>query len=271
MELEDEVVADLDVQSAAPSEFDLNKALEDIMDEAELPAAAVPDESMPPHDGADHVLSDLSDDSEDVDDNSPPVVPDPKPDAAAVGEAHLPGAPEEPDADGDDVLPAGSWGCCRITPKTSASGDQIGWQARCPFHRLNKKSECKKVFRIEGIGPEAKWQCAQRIKWWLARHADFKFQRTHMQYDAPFEDCPVPDFLDAVKPEEAPVKGTIKTDVELDAEEAALEALAGPMLVAADVHDVAPPPPPEALPRGRGRGGKGRGRGRAKARGKGPG
>ena len=67
------------------------------------------------------------------------------------------------------------------------------------------------------------------------------------------------------------MKGTIKTDVELDAEEAALEALAGPMLVAADVHDVAPPPPPEALPRGRGRGGKGRGRGRAKARGKGPG
>lgn len=61
--------------------------------------------------------------------------------------------PVEPNLETAVMLRGASWGVFRITPRQAGPGRKYGsWQARCPFHRLSEKSECKKTFKIEGIG-----------------------------------------------------------------------------------------------------------------------
>ena len=121
------------------------------------------------------------------------------------------------------------------------SSREGGLQARCPFHRKNSKTDCKKFFRVESDEKVA-WK---RLFWWCISHTDHVRQRDHVSYDAPIEDCGIDDFIDAARIDEGPAE-EVKTDVQLD------RALAR-----------------GSRGRGRGRDGGGRcGRGLAKGRGK---
>ena len=58
-----------------------------------------------------------------------------------------------------------SWGVFRITPKKT--GDvATGFQAACPFHRLNKKTGCKRVFRYTSHGVDDVKEVLRQMMWW---------------------------------------------------------------------------------------------------------
>ena len=139
------------------------------------------------------------------------------------------------------------WGAFTITPRSAATrpgavgGTFGGWQIRCPFHRKNDRTECKRWFGLEGVSEEDKQIATRRMLFWAVRAVGHDRQWEHMQddVDEPPEMNVVMALKDAVD-DRPPVRPS--TDIELDA------ALAG------GKGDEG------ALGRGRGRRGGGRGR-----------
>lgn len=97
---------------------------------------------------------------------------------------HRPHRPHRPQ---QDMLPGSSfqWGPFTITFMPSgvryAHG---GWQARCRFHRLNSRTDCKKAVAISSDIEEAKAVALLHVKkHWCVMATAFNRKRTHGQWD----------------------------------------------------------------------------------------
>ena len=192
-----------------------------------------------------------------------PVVPSPPPaPSPATPEALPPAAPAPAPAavsaalgvaDIVRALRAKKVGAFQITPRQADIRPPFGgWQAACPFHKLNDKSGCKKWFGLEGSSDADKTKLVRRILWWCACASDYSRQRKHVCYESPTEDVQDDAFVLAMLPQDRPPPKSIKTDVELDDADVAVA--------------VAPAAAVKGKGRGRARGHGGRGR---KGRGKG--
>ena len=120
-------------------------------------------------------------------------------------------------------MPSSSWGPCRITAVKPRSSSGYGsFSARCVWHRLNDKTDCKKTFRLKGPWEDltCREACVRRMLWWLSTAQQFARQRDHVW-------CPEIDDADIphnnairqlrLESENAPKRGQVCTDVELDA------------------------------------------------------
>ena len=108
------------------------------------------------------------------------------------------------------------WGPFRITYKTNE-----GLEARCPYHRKNIKTECKKFvdFHVRGPGPvptEAMHVCLHRVLWWCCQARDFDRQWTHNAEPSLHAGSPDPAFLAAMRDHFPPPPARALTDDELD-------------------------------------------------------
>ena len=146
-------------------------------------------------------------------------------------------------------------GCVHHSQKKEG-GVVKGFECRCPFHRLNAKSDCKKSlpFDTNEVDEEVALLAAY---WWCNQALYHARQRLHLDCLRHVMEIPVFPLALLVAEQiqgPAPLKENVKTDQELDAEEKAARAGCA------------------AAPMGRGhvagrRGGRGRGRARGRARG----
>ena len=158
----------------------------------------------------------------------PPLPPPPGSPPLLLTSPPGPGSPSSSDAEDRPVprarggrLPIIRWGCFDIARKRQA-GKPDSYEARCPFHRLNAKSGCRKTFEIAHPGDEE--VVLNALKWWCNEAKVWTHQRDHL--DALDEPLAVPLFdaaaLEAGRIEgPAPLRSEVKTDVQLDAEAAA--------------------------------------------------
>jgi hypothetical protein len=128
-----------------------------------------------------------------------------------------------------DLVKARKWGAFNFNPEASG-GKYGGFRIRCPFHKLNQTSDCKKWIRVLGPTDADKEICVRRMMLWCVKHTEYNRQRHHVAWDPPILDSELPDLqsLKARRVLEAPARGSVTTDVELNA--------LGP--------EVAPPPAP---------------------------
>ena len=140
---------------------------------------------------------------------------------------HREGGHAGADAERDDLvhvqrmLSSSRWGVCRLTPKQPGSkggGRYGGFEGTCPFHKRNNVTGCKKYVSIKGPGDEPRDKAFRQVLYWCCQAHDVSRQREHLR--VPLE--PVPDMavLQARKITSGPA-GPVKSDIELDAEEAA--------------------------------------------------
>ena len=175
-----------------------------------------------------------------------------------------PGGEEAPPQQQRQQLPKIQWGCCftivRRTRKTD-SGIGVAYEARCPFHRKNATTGCKKTFVVEpDATPDDIALITNALKWWCNVALDWRTQRDHRKsMETPFD---VPLFEEAVLvggqiPGPKPKKEDVRTDV------AILRAMATEAAEAAGAVRA------RARGRGQGRAQGGRARGGARGRGRG--
>eukprot|EP00972_Heterocapsa_arctica_P016728 2467428-Heterocapsa_arctica.AAC.1 len=151
------------------------------------------------------------------------AVPPPHPLPLAPPELAPPEVPDNADENPlQKMLPMGRYGIFTISPKQPGrqAGPHGGYQVRCPFHRLNAKSECKKYLRIAGPGIEDKRITIRRLMWWCTMAKDFDRQRLHLNQPLPPEQCPSFPYLRAKNVSDKPLPGSVRTDVELDRDSA---------------------------------------------------
>ena len=93
----------------------------------------------------------------------------------------------------DDLLVAsGNYGVFRFT-RTGR-----GFSARCPFHRRNPKTDCKKMISVttprnQPVPQDAIVMCWRRLAWWCLCHKDFNRQRDHVDFTPPADNAVVPE------------------------------------------------------------------------------
>ena len=78
------------------------------------------------------------------------------------------------------VLRSGAWGCFRITPKTRSGFG--GFQARCPWHRKNASTDCKKFISLSGPSRLHQLECIRRLLTWCLSYQRFDRQRDHVRF-----------------------------------------------------------------------------------------
>lgn len=114
------------------------------------------------------------------------------------------------------------WGPFYLTWSDATTRPPYGaWQARCPFHRLNEKTACTKSIALKD--PGSKDSCRLLLMTWCLQYSAYSRKRDHgaLQLRA-VEVLPL-EVLNSRLAEvpQAPPAREVKTDVELDAEEAA--------------------------------------------------
>ena len=113
-----------------------------------------------------------------------------------------------------------AWGCFRITPKQpSKSRKHGGFEARCPFHRRNDVTECKKYIALKGNSVQDKDRALRALKSWCNSAKDYNRQRAHVHHFICAETAPSDEILQAGVIADAPAVRP-RTDVELDEEAA---------------------------------------------------
>ena len=119
-----------------------------------------------------------------------------------------------------------------VTPrKPGGPGGKFGgYQANCPFHRLSKKSGCRKWSPLQRNTEEERRAALLRLHTWCLLFHRFNRQRHHVGYGLPADAMvpPVP-WLRAKRDEAtdhyaALGRNSVLTDVELDAAAAAVDA-----------------------------------------------
>ena len=173
--------------------------------------------------------------------------------------------PPDGEALADELMnnPAGSWGCFRFTPV--AKGEHGYYQARCPFHRRNLRTDCKQELPVLGPSQQDRRDCIRRLWFWRLSHPDFDRQRHHRSFKPLIHQCPTLNDLAASpadlwrRPDTRPA-----TDEDLDAAAAVAEAAAVAAAQAGGANPTAGRGRRGRAGRGRSRGG-GRGRALAKA------
>ena len=108
------------------------------------------------------------------------------------------------------------FGCFTVTPEASG-GKHGGFRVRCPWHRKNAKTDCKRWFRVKGPELSDKIMTARCIMSWCNDAFLFGRQRNHRIHDPDPETVPELDFLKAGKITEIPVRGDVIDDDTLDA------------------------------------------------------
>ena len=202
-----------DVEADPPLGNDIEAEIED--DDALAICDVVEEEPVPEDIGRLSDVPSSEDSNGDDSDGSPtplaPLVPPPEID---------PPPPPPPYEESQDHLEDvaslvvdSCWGVFSIVAKNH------GWQATCKFHSKSRRTGCKKWFPLLSLSKEDENRCLRNLLWWCLRHSDFTRQRDHVSYTPVPEDVPSTDFLDAMTPS-VPPTAPVKTDEELDAEEA---------------------------------------------------
>jgi hypothetical protein len=127
------------------------------------------------------------------------------------------------------VLRNGSWGCFRMTAKQPGGfgGRFGGYQARCPFHRKNDKTDCKRFLMLRDDSRAERLLTLRRLIWWCSIAPFCDRQRDHLVQALPYESVPSYDHLRATIITEKPTRA--QTDQELDAIDGiAAHRVAGP-------------------------------------------
>ena len=136
------------------------------------------------------------------------------------------------------------WGCFRISHLVATKNRPHGaFEARCPWHRKNNRSGCKKYARLYNNDPEHVASVLLALKWWCVQANTVSRQSHHVGIPVDVATCPVEHIVDAGFISEPPVEPPPADD---------------------DVDGIMPPA--AARPTGHGRGG-GRNRGRGRGRG----
>lgn len=192
----------------------------------------------------------------------------------APADLELPDEPEEGGGVVDPPLPDDSeqprlgkpanFGPFRLTVKqpSEKSGRKFGGvEARCPFHKKNSRTDCKKYLQLRSADPEEFGKCVRALKAWCNSATSYNRQRFHLQHHVSIDAAPAEEVVAAGCVADGPAEA-VKGDDELDAE---ADALAAAPVAAGSVA-------PKAKGRGRGRGkaapkrGSGRSRGRGRGR-----
>ena len=144
--------------------------------------------------------------------------PEDKPDSLEPAEGSLPQASDPQGRQKLDILP---WGAIDIARTTRNKKGEVSFEARCPFHRLSKKTTCKKTFSYT---PDTEELVLASLRHWGNTARQFNRQVHHMDsmkscFDVPLQSY---DILLAgqILEQDKPAPGTVKTDKELDQEEA---------------------------------------------------
>jgi hypothetical protein len=128
------------------------------------------------------------------------------------------------------ALLAGNRGAFRLTPKQpgikkSERGRYGGYQASCPFHQKNKKTGCKRFISFGSNDVAEKRLVFRQLLWWCSQACSFARQRTHLVQPLPRDEVPTWLHLRALRIDERPERGSVKTDAALDKDDA--EAVIG--------------------------------------------
>ena len=128
-----------------------------------------------------------------------------------------PNSPSRPANYEEDVV-GERWGCFTITPVRRRGRHGlvlVGYQARCPWHRLNQLTDCKKAFGLVRT-QESRSDILQRLFHWCTLALEKPRQSHHMQEACPLALCPPMEVIRARRLEEGPERGLVYTDAELD-------------------------------------------------------
>ena len=94
----------------------------------------------------------------------------------------------------DMMIDSGYYGIFRFTRT------QRGFSARCPWHRRNKKTDCKKAISVSTpmgapIPREDIVLCWRRLATWCLAHGQYQFQREHVAYTPSADQAQVLGFI----------------------------------------------------------------------------
>ena len=119
------------------------------------------------------------------------------------------------------MLSSSRWGVFRLTPKQPGSkggGLYGGFEGTCCFHKKNDVTGCKKYVSIKGPEEADRDKAFRQVLFWCSQAKDVARQREHLKVS--LGPVPLIPVLLARKIAEAPTE-EVKSDVQLDAEEAA--------------------------------------------------
>ena len=185
----------------------------------------------------------------------------PMDDAVDEAAAALDAAPVEDEGSQPRLGKPANFGVFRLTvkqPSEKAGRKFGGVEARCPFHKKNNRTDCKKYLQLRSADPEEFSKCVRALKMWCNSAPRYNRQRLHLQHHVSIDAAPAEEVVAAGCIVVGPA-GAVQGDDVLDAEAGAV----------ADGGAPAPAVAPKAKGRGRGkakavakRRGRGRGRGR---------
>jgi len=185
----------------------------------------------------------------------------PMDDAVDEAAAALDAAPVEDEGSQPRLGKPANFGVFRLTvkqPSEKAGRKFGGVEARCPFHKKNNRTDCKKYLQLRSADPEEFSKCVRALKMWCNSASRYNRQRLHLQHHVSIDAAPAEEVVAAGCIVVGPA-GAVQGDDVLDAEAGAV----------ADGGAPAPAVAPKAKGRGRGkakavakRRGRGRGRGR---------
>eukprot|EP00971_Amphidinium_carterae_P352655 6492690-Amphidinium_carterae.2 len=116
----------------------------------------------------------------------------------------------------DLLLEGGAWGGFRISVKQAGKQSAFGgFECKCPWHRLNDNSDCKKLFSVRGPTHEDKQVAMRALKTWAITAKQHSRQRHHLADFAgmlPLEN----EALEARRIDERPLRKDIVPDTQLD-------------------------------------------------------
>ena len=112
------------------------------------------------------------------------------------------------------------WGCFTITPvRRRVRGEDslvvVGYQARCPFHKLGETTDCKKSLGFVRT-QESRSDVLQRLFHWCTLALEKPRQRLHVLEHCPLAFCLPMEVLRARRIDEGPPRGQVVTDNVLD-------------------------------------------------------
>lgn len=116
---------------------------------------------------------------------------------------------------------SGSWGQFFFTYSPAGEHAAAQWQAKCPYHRLNAKTDCTQSLAIARGTQDAIDQAKLMLMNWCVQGATCTRKREHAALRARALDCE-PLGVVTAKREALPApppRHTLKTDAQLDAEE----------------------------------------------------
>ena len=117
------------------------------------------------------------------------------------------------------------WGAFTFTMKRAEEHNRVSysWQCSCPFHKKNDGTGCKKsktLTREQSLSFEGESErVLDCLRHWATGALRYARQRRHRKWEVDNDNCPPTEVIMAQIIQDRPDPKTIRTDVELDAEE----------------------------------------------------